>query len=172
MFKVAPILVLLFPMMLEASSDTLPTGWRLPTQTEIEAVPIRSWSETKFLRLDGDFNSDGKPDVAQLVKSEEIEGEGFAVRLSTPSGYEWRIVRHFEYKNPSSKPTLRMGLSIAEPGDYKTACGKGYWECKEGEPEILELKSVGIAYFLFESASSIWYWDNLKEEFTQVWISD
>lgn len=163
---------MLLPVMLHASSDTLPTGWRLPTQAEIDAVPMRSWSETKFLRLDGDFNSDGRQDIVQLVKSEEIDGEGFAVRLSTSLGYEWQIVRHFEYKKPSSKPTLRMGLSTVEPGNYKTACGKGYWECKEGEPKVLNLESIGIAYFLFESASSIWYWDNLNEKFIQVWIRD
>ena len=133
---------------------------------------MRSRSETKFLRVEGDFNSDGKQDSAQLVKSERIDGEGFAVHISTPTGYEWQIVRHFEYKKPSSKPTLRMGISIAEPGNYKTACAKGYWKCKEGEPKILNLKSIGIAYFLFESASSIWYWDNSKGKFTQVWISD
>ena len=145
---------------------------RSPAQTEIDAVPRRSWSETKFLRVDGDFNSDGKLDFAQLIKNEKIDGEGFAVYISTPSGYEWHVVQQFEYKNPSSKPTLRMGVAIAEPGNYKTACGKGYWECKDGEPEFLTLNRIGVAYFLFESASSIWYWDDTKGEFIQIWISD
>jgi hypothetical protein len=172
MIKVALIFIILLPITVQAAMDALPNGWRLPTQAEIDAVPMRSWSETKFPRVDGDFNADGKRDFAQLVKNEKIDGEGFAVHISTPSGYEWQIVRHFEYKNPSSKPTLRMGISIAEPGDYKTACGKGYWECDEGEPTILNLINIGIAYFMFESASSIWYWDNVKGESTQVWISD
>jgi len=166
------IFVMLLPIAVQASPGSLPDGWRSPTQAEIDVVPMRSWSETKFLRVDGDFNLDGKQDYAQLVKNEEIDGEGFAVHISTPSGYEWKIVTHFEYRNPSSSPTLRMGIAIAEPGDYKTACGKGYWECKEGEPEIFTLYGIGVAYFLFESASSIWYWDDSKGEFTEIWISD
>jgi len=166
------LLLLTIPITVLASPDPLPDGWRLPTQAEINAVPMRSWSETKFLRVDGDFNSDGKLDFAQLVKSENSDGEGFAVYLSNPTGYEWQVVQNFMYKKRPSNPTLYMGLDIAEPGSYKTACGKGYWACKEGEPEILVLNNLGVAYFKFESASSIWYWDNSKDKFKQIWISD
>ena len=166
------IFLLIFPFSVLATSITLPEGWRLPTQAEIDAVTMRSWSETKFLRVDGDFNSDGKLDYAQLIKNEMVDGEGFAVHLSTPAGYEWQVVQQFEYQNSPSKPSLYMGLSIANPGSYKTACGKGYWECKEGEPEILELNKIGVAYFMFESASSLWYWDDSMMKFVQVWISD
>ena len=74
--------------------------------------------------------------------------------------------------HPSSGPTLRMGIAIVEPGEYKTACGKGYFDCKKGEPEVLTLNNIGISYFLFESASSIWYWESAKNEFTQIWISN
>lgn len=132
MRKLSLFFMALLPIAVEASPDVLPVGWRLPTQAEIDAVPMRGWSKTKFLRVDGDFNSDGNPDFVQLVKNDEIDGEGFAAYISTPSGYQWKIVTHFKYRNPSSSPTLRMGIAVAEPGEYKTACGKEYWKCQKG----------------------------------------
>ncbi len=155
-----------------SAQETLPNGWRLPTPGEVDVVPMRNWDESKFLKVEGDFNSDGISDIAQLVKSDVFEGEGFAVLLSSESGHQWQIVDSFEYKYTSTKPMLKMGLSLVKPGEYRTACGKGYWECNKGEPEVLELKSIGLAYFLFESASSIWFWDQKTEHFVQVWISD
>ena len=65
-----------------------------------------------------------------------------------------------------------MSLDISEPVSYKTACGKGYWIYKEGEPKISVLDNLGVAYFQFESASSIWYRVNSKDKFSQIWISD
>lgn len=41
-----------------------------------------------------------------------------------------------------------------DPGSCQTACGKEYFECKEGEPEVIELVYPGISYFLEESANS------------------
>jgi len=65
-----------------------------------------------------------------------------------------------------------MGIDLAEPGEQKTACAKGYWKCKPGEPEILKLKNPGIWYFSFGSAASIWYWEQKRGQFEKVWISD
>ncbi len=155
-----------------ASPTSLPAGCRLPTTTDIEAVPMRQWSDTNFLRVDADFNVDGTMDYAHLVKSTTYSGEGFAVYLSNQSGHAWTIIDSYEYDKSSPKQSLFMGISKANPGSYKTACGKGYWKCKEGEPEILELEHDGIAYFLFESASSIWFWDHSKNKFRQIGISD
>jgi hypothetical protein len=65
-----------------------------------------------------------------------------------------------------------MGIDTVTTGDYKTACGKGYWECKKSEPEILNLKHVAINYFKFESANSFFYWDDKTGSFKRIWISD
>ncbi len=166
------ILLIALPFVAHALPDNLPEGWRFPTQTEIDLVPMRSWSETKFLWASGDFNADGKIDTAHLIKDTKSLGEGFAVYLSTPSGFKWEIVKFYEYRSPPSGPRLTMGLSIVKPGEYKTACAKGYWECKEGEPEVLILETEGLSHFLFESASSIWFWNADAKKFKQVWISD
>jgi len=65
-----------------------------------------------------------------------------------------------------------MGISILSPGKHQTACGKGYSDCRSGEPEILDLKYSGINYFLFEGASSVFYWDANTNNFKRVWLSD
>jgi hypothetical protein len=65
-----------------------------------------------------------------------------------------------------------MGISVEAPGVKKTACGKGYWNCKTGEPSELNLKQPAISFFRFESSGSIVYWDKTKRQFLQVWTSD
>jgi len=75
-----------------------------------------------------------------------------------------------EHKRETEK--LFMGISLWEPGQYKTACGKGYWECKDDETQILKLKTPGINFFAFESANSIFYWNSRKNEFKRIWMSD
>ncbi len=165
-------LLLMLPISALASQSALPENWRFPTEAEIDAVPMRQWSETKFLRVDADFNADGIQDYAHLVKSTKFDGEGFAVYLSGTTGHAWRIIDSFEYDKSSSDPRMFMGISKAKPGQYKTACGKGYWECSDDEPAILNLKNDGVAYFWFESASSIWYWNTSRNDFTRIGISD
>jgi len=65
-----------------------------------------------------------------------------------------------------------MGVDIVKPGHYKTACGKGYFECEKGEPEVLKLKQPAIDYFRFESANSFFFWDCNTNSFKRIWISD
>ena len=65
-----------------------------------------------------------------------------------------------------------FGIEKIEPGNYKTACGKGYWECSPNEPELLSLNHAGFRFFKFESASTIWYWDELNHRFNEVAESD
>ena len=70
------------------------------------------------------------------------------------------------------EPPQWYGVGLVKPGTYPTACGKGYWECKRGEPETLSLKIDSIEYYHFESSSSIFWWDAKAHKFQQTWISD
>jgi hypothetical protein len=65
-----------------------------------------------------------------------------------------------------------MGVRIAKLGKYKTAFGKGYWDCKEGEPEALNVKLPAIDYFKEGSANSFFIWDNKTRQFKRIWMSD
>lgn len=149
-----------------------PAGWRIPTKKELAAEPLRGKSPTKSAEVIGDLNGDGTRDHAYLFKSTKFSGEGLAVRLSSPKGFIWKIIDQTDWGKEYPNVDLAMGIDLAKPGDYKTACGKGYWECEKNEPEVLNLKTPGIWHFRFESAASIWYWDKKSGEFKRVWISD
>ena len=65
-----------------------------------------------------------------------------------------------------------MGIVLLGPGKHRTACGKGYWDCGKGEPEVLDLKLPAIDYFTYESANSVFYWNKPSSSFQRVWMSD
>lgn len=67
---------------------------------------------------------------------------------------------------------ISMGVDVANPDIYKTACGKGYWKCEKNEPEVINLKLPAINFFQTESANSFFYWDRKKKAFKRIWISD
>lgn len=65
-----------------------------------------------------------------------------------------------------------MGLAVLPEGRYRTACGKGYFECEEGEPEEIDVKFPALSFFKFESAASAFYWDRRDAAFKKIWLSD
>ena len=164
------ILMALLPC--TALSAEPPKGWRLPTEKELIAEPLRSKSPTNSAAVVGDFNGDGQTDYAYLFVSTVFDGEGLLVWLSTPTGYSWKVIDTTNRGESSHSVELEMGIDLAEPGEYKTACAKGYWECGKDEPEMLVLAAPGIWHFHFESAASIWSWDQKSHGFKRTWISD
>ena len=114
------------------------------------------------------MNGDGVVDDAWILIPKRGRGHGLFVFLGQKAG-RWRLVQ-LDYSGGS--PPQSMYISSTGPGSYKTACGKGYWACAPGEPAVLRLKRVGLVYAMYESASSIIYWDIGKNEFVRVWISD
>ncbi len=65
-----------------------------------------------------------------------------------------------------------MGIDLVRPGNYQTACGKGYWDCEKDEPELLTLAGPAIDFFKTESANSFFFFDAATHRFRRVWISD
>lgn len=169
-------LTLIFLFLFTAShakeNIVLPEGWRFPTEAELTYVS-RKESPTKYSKAIADFNGDGINDEAFLLKSTKFSGEGLFVRLSDKQkGFHWVKLDVIEWGKEYPKVDLSMGVEIAKPGEYKTACGKGYFECKEGEPEVLKLRLPAIDYFRFESANSFFVWNAKTASFKRVWMSD
>ena len=65
-----------------------------------------------------------------------------------------------------------MGIAKVKPGEYETACGKGYWECGKDEPEKLKTKRDAVEFFKDESASSVYVYNSIKRKFIPVATSD
>lgn len=151
---------------------TLPEDWRFPTERELSYVS-RKDSPTRYARATADFNGDGNSDEAFLLKSTTFSGEGLFVRLSTKQGdFRWIKLDVIDWGKQYPNVDLSMGVDIAKPGEYKTACGKGYFECNEGEPKVLKLLRPAIDYFRFESANSFFVWDEKAASFKRIWMSD
>lgn len=150
----------------------LPSGWRFPIEKEL-SYESRKDSPTKYTRVIADFNGDGINDEAFLLKSTKFSGEGLFVRLSNKENvFRWIELDVIDWGKKYSNVDLSMGVDIAKPGEYKTACGKGYFECNEDEPKVLKVRRPAIDYFRFESANSFFLWNEKTAIFERIWMSD
>jgi hypothetical protein len=128
----------------------------------------RQKSPTRFLRVTGDFDSDGKPDLAELLINPVSSQFALFVKLSSTG--KWQMLGE-----PYDENSLdRFGIDLVKPGKYETACGKGYgdYACAHGEPDSLKLSTPAIDIFYTESSDSIVYWDSVTKAFREVLISD
>jgi hypothetical protein len=157
---------LLIPLTLSAQDIT---GWRVPTKSELgDNLGWRKENPHFYIKAKADFDGDGKEDEASLLINDKENKMGLFVTLSSQ-----KMVRPLLLEAIDDKRTIEvMGIEVAKPGTYKTACGKGYWTCKKGEPAVLRLKFPVIDFFRFESANSFFVWDSKTKKFKRIWMSD
>jgi hypothetical protein len=150
--------------------SSIPEGWRIPGEADytLDWKEFRSTNPTPF-HVSADFNGDNVSDDAYILLSTHSKAWGLFVILNTHNGKS-AIIKLDE--NDGQTPPQSMGLSIAKPGDYVTACGKGYFDCDPGDPESLHLGLPALEYSLFESAKSFFWWDKQSKNFHRTWISD
>lgn len=145
----------------------LPSGWRRPTPTETSGA-WRQNNRTRFLVVKGDFDGDGKPDTAELLVKPSSKQFALFVRLSSTE--KWQLVGE-----PADIKLLgHFGIDLVKPGEYKTACGKGYGgdACAHGEPKVLKLSTSAIDFLYAESSDGIFYWDAGAKTFREILMSD
>jgi hypothetical protein len=143
-------------------SFTLPAGWKLPK-------PVKTACNSKknsLLETKGDFDGDGKDDIAKLLAKEKGKGRGVWVWLSSQK----KTVIAAEIDSLDGKHDL--GVTLAKPGKHQTACGKGYWECSPKETPVLNLKNFAIDFFTCESANRFLSWNKELQRFDENWMSD
>ena len=160
---------LVFNIMVLADQK-LPEGWRDPSKDEItdDAFKERGKDPNRYLATKADFNGDGIIDTAKMLVNDSKNKMGLFVFISKEGKFETILLDEIDGKSWVDA----MGISVANSGEYKTACGKGYWECEEGVPEVLILKHPAIDYFKFESANSFFVWDDISKSFKRIWMSD
>jgi hypothetical protein len=128
---------------------------------------FRRKDPNQFLVVKGDFNGDGVPDKAFLLVNQHTHKLGFVVCLTTTTGCDWHRLEVMEIAFLDV-----MGIALVKPGEYETACGKGYWECDKDEPEKLKTKRDAVEFFKDESASSVYVYNTMKHKFISVATSD
>jgi len=151
------------------SMPEFPAGWTPATKSDYSDENLSFRKNQVPNHIEADFNGDGIKDHAWILINISKKTFGVFVFLRTGNN-SYKMMILDEHKRETEK--LFMGISLLEPGQYKTACGKGYWECKDDEFNILKLKTPGINYFAFESANSVFYWSSRKNEFMRIWMSD
>lgn len=148
-------------------AQDLPIGWRRANTVERSSA-WRKKSPTRFLRVEGDFDGDGKSDIAELFINPTEKK--FAVFVRLASGKNWQMLGE-----PGALGDLdRFAIDLVKPGKYQTPCGKGYDDsfCAHGEPDYLVLKNSAIDFIYTESADSIFYWEAKKNGFRDIAMSD
>ena len=151
------------------TSVSAPNGYRFPREADYSGdwKEFRATAPTPFV-VRADFNGDAILDEAWLLPTTPGPGWGLFASLSSSNGSH-----HWVRLEQDRKTEVQgFGIALVEPGKYKTACGKGYWECKPNEPDVLDLKSAAVEFFKYESATSIFWWDRRSGNFRRTWISD
>jgi hypothetical protein len=107
---------------------------------------------------DGYFNADDRRDFAYIVIHKSTGKKSMVVFLSDHSGYRPVILQEdFDEE---------MGLATQQPVKLR------YHPRADADPEVLDMNREGIAFFMFESASSVFVWDQATNAFKRYWISD
>ena len=151
-----------------AGNITLPKNWGKPTASDL-SDEWRNKDTGRFSIANGDFNGDGKIDQAMLLVSHQSHKLGLFVFISQENDL-YRSHKLDVIDDPLM--IHAMGIEKVSHGRYKTACGKGYWDCKKGEPSEIVIEHDAINYFKTESANSYFYWDAKTKKFKRIWMSD
>ena len=161
------LFMLLLVLCSAAHATDWPSGWREPSVHELNDSndDWRKDSKTKYSFADGEFFGSGARGHARLLVRED--GQTFGLLIQQQSGGKWIVLIQMPIVHLQN-----MGVDRIVPGNYPTACGKGYWECKAGEPAELKLKNDAILFFADGSAASAFVWRPRTKTFTRIWLSD
>lgn len=160
------VVVFLLGLATACSAQQLPAGWTKPP-ANLTGQRFREKDPNHFLVVEGDFNGDGVQDKAMLLVNHRAQKMGFFVCLTTATGCDWHRLEVMEIAFLDV-----MGISKVKPGEYETACGKGFWECGKDEPEKLKTKRDTVEFFKDESASSVYVYNPVTLKFISVATSD
>lgn len=150
-----------------AFAISIPDGWRLPNASdrtgEWEGVDVP-------FHIRGDFNGDGIADEAWILFRKNSSAWAVFVFLGAGDG-TFRSIKLLEERNA---PAQRFVLETIRPSKikFRTACGKGYFECARGEPSTIQFRLPSISFCLRESSCSVFVWQTHAARFQQIRMSD
>lgn len=115
-------------------SEDAPSGYRFPSEADYSG----DWKESRAtvpmpFVVRADFDDDGTLDEAWLLPMSSGTGWGLFAALGAAKGPR-RFVRLEEDRKTEVQG---FGITLVKPGQYKTACGKGYWLASVTNPNCL-----------------------------------
>ncbi len=151
------------PASAAVADEDLPQGWKTPAR--IRKSGCKRGSNGLFV-ASADFDGDGDPDSARVLAREKGKGIGVWVWLSSQEEpILASVAQHRDGKHD-------MGISVAQPGVYPTACGKGHWPCGDKEPAELTLERPAVDFFTCEGSNRYLHWEPAQARFATTWMSD
>jgi hypothetical protein len=147
-----------------AVAQDLPQGWRRPTLAETKEH-WRNKSRTRFLQVTGDFDGDGKTDIAELLVSSSSKKVGLFVWLSSQHN-EWQSVHE------ADETLDRAGIAIVRPKKYMTLCSSDSSVCAPDDPRSIYLTSSAINVVSYGRNNAFLYWDRKAKNFRSAPMSD
>lgn len=127
----------------------------------------RAVDENKFLRVNADFNGDGISDFAEIKQSCDKK----RVALFAFVNEKNKRNKSFFLADIDSNQLSVYGVKLTPPGDYLSACQKGYFECASTQAST-DVLHQSVQLFKYEGVSSIFFWDPTSNNFKRVWIDD
>lgn len=164
------IIILLFLFMFSPLilASELPEGWYLTSADQYLQEDVRWFKGILPNKVVVDLNDDGMQDSAWILTDKTKTKWALFVALSSDKNNKTLI----KLADDEIGLHLNVGIRFMKAGRYRTACGKGYWKCKHGEPAEIEIKNGAISLHFFESSSSVYYWSENASKFIRVWLSD
>ena len=151
------------------AASLTPSGWRFPNPSDRTG----EWEGTASpFHIRGDFNGDGFVDDAWILLRKGGTGWAIFAFLRRGDGTA-RAIKLFEATPESSSPQ-RFVLETIRPSktSFRTACGKGYFECGRGEPLTIQFHLPSISFCLRESSCSVFVWQPSSARFQRIRMSD
>ena len=151
------------------SSDQNASDWHVPAAADLgDGSPWRKENTELYLTAKADFDGDGDNDTASLLINEKENKVGLFVTLTSHKNSPPMLLESLD-----DKQTIKdIGIRVASPDNYKTACGKGYRACNNDEPSAIQINYPAIDLFQYEGANSFFIWDGKENTFRRIWISD
>ena len=159
-------LIVIVSSPLLAQDPNIPAGWRSPVQSEYDA-PWRAQFDTHLFSAAADIDGDEILDYALLAISNDSNEYCLIVTRSSVQNNGYEIIE----RGPAGD-LLFLCLEAIPPGEFATACGKGYWDCADDEQPEIVLDLPAFNFFINEGTSSYLYWDSKENKMQRVWISD
>ena len=162
------------------NANSLPNGWRYPEDKDIygewknnvgtELYVLGVIREKPYF-VAGDFNGDNILDQGWILLSDDGARWGLFVYLGRKNSKP-AILKIFEVSVLIPAQYSVISLASSGPNTIKTACGRGLYECKPGEPEEIRIEYDSIYFCKPESACQLIIWNEKRKNFDRVQIDD
>src|SRR6266545_5577890 len=152
----------------ERTAASLVSGYRLPSDGDFKNYWTHYGSFVYKTRDDadstkapywtkGDFNNDGIVDYTYILIRTTDGSKSLFAFLSNGNRYS-SISLQEGFQD-------EMGLATQPGGTFTTAAGKGYSELSAEQPAKIRVEKHAIAFFMFESAASLFIWEHSRKAF-------